>query len=42
MNWIIGDSNNLLITLCGIFYSILCVFSIVFSIITGGVAITAI
>ena len=33
MNWIIGDSNNLLITLCGIFYSILCVFSIVTGII---------
>ena len=29
MNWIITDSNNLLIILCGIFYSILCVFSIV-------------
>ena len=33
MNWIILESNNLLIILCGIFYSILCVFSIVTGII---------
>ena len=29
MNWIISDPNNILITLCGIFYLILCIFSIV-------------
>lgn len=29
MTWIISDINNLYITFCGIFYSILCIFSIV-------------
>ena len=29
MNWIIFDINNILVTLCGIFYSVLCIFSIV-------------
>ncbi len=33
MNWIIADPHNLLLILCGIFYSILCVFSIVTGII---------
>lgn len=33
MNWIITDSSNLLIIICGIFYSILCIFSIVTGII---------
>ena len=29
MNWIITESHNILLILCGIFYSILCIFSIV-------------
>ena len=29
MNWITADSNNILIILCGVFYGILCIFSIV-------------
>ena len=29
MNWIITNPNNILLILCGIFYSILCIFSIV-------------
>ena len=29
MNWIILDIHNILVTLCGVFYSILCIFSIV-------------
>ena len=29
MNWIIKDIDNILLILCGIFYSILCIFSIV-------------
>lgn len=29
MNWIITDTKNILLVLCGIFYSILCIFSIV-------------
>ena len=33
MNWIIADSKNILIIICGFFYSILCVFSIVTGII---------
>ena len=33
MNWIISDSQNFLLVLCGIFYSILCIFSIVTGII---------
>ena len=33
MKWIINDSNNIIIILCGIFYSILCIFSIITGII---------
>jgi hypothetical protein len=33
MNWIISDFNNILVILCGVFYSILCIFSIVTGII---------
>ena len=33
MNWIITDSNNILIILCGVFYGVLCIFSIVTGII---------
>ena len=33
MNWIFLDSQNILLVLCGIFYSILCVFSIITGII---------
>lgn len=29
MNWIICDYHNILLILCGIFYSVLCIFSIV-------------
>ncbi len=29
MKWICVESNNLLLTLCGVFYSVLCIFSIV-------------
>ena len=29
MKWIVTDFNNLYITACGIFYSVLCIFSIV-------------
>ena len=29
MNWIISDLNNLPVILCGIFYTVLCIFSIV-------------
>ena len=29
MDWIISDINNWLLILCGIFYSVLCIFSIV-------------
>lgn len=29
MNWIITDFNNILLILCGVFYSVLCIFSIV-------------
>lgn len=29
MNWIITESHNMLLILCGVFYSILCIFSIV-------------
>ena len=29
MNWIITESHNILLILCGIFYSVLCVFSLV-------------
>ena len=33
MDWIIGDINNWPLILCGVFYSILCIFSIVTGII---------
>ena len=33
MNWIIMDFNNIPLILCGVFYSILCIFSIVTGII---------
>ena len=33
LKWIINDSNNIIIILCGIFYSILCIFSIITGII---------
>ena len=29
MNWIIADYHNILLILCGVFYSVLCIFSIV-------------
>lgn len=33
MRWIISDYNNIILILCGVFYSILCIFSIVTGII---------
>lgn len=29
MNWIISDFDNILLILCGVFYSVLCIFSLV-------------
>ena len=29
MNWVLMESHNMLLTLCGVFYSVLCIFSIV-------------
>ena len=36
MNWILSDIHNLPVILCGVFYSVLCVFSIVTGLIYAG------
>ena len=36
MNWIISDINNILVILCGVFYSVLCIFSIVTGLMYAG------